>query len=108
VALTLATGQKAHVAATKALGTTVAGGTGFNLDLYICYRSTAAGSAIQTVGSGILNNAAAANTRQLYSMSAAIAPPAGGTYAVGLCGNSTAASSWNSNEWGYVTALVFQ
>jgi hypothetical protein len=35
-----------------------------------------------------------------------IANLASGTYQVGLCGSSSSAAAWNTNEWGYTTALV--
>jgi hypothetical protein len=30
-----------------------------------------------------------------------------GTYIVGMAGRAAAPANWNNNEWGYVTALVF-
>jgi hypothetical protein len=48
------------------------------------------------------------NTRNIYSISGVISGLPAGTYNVGMAGNaSPAAAHWNNNEWGYVTALVF-
>ena len=64
--------------------------------------------AVLTVGTGVFDLRAAANTRQLVSLSASLTGLAPGEYKVGLCGKSGDASNWNSNEFSYTTALVTQ
>jgi hypothetical protein len=102
--LSVAAGQKVYVISSKSLGSTVAGGAS-NLDLYVCYQSTAMGAAIQSIGSGIFGLRTPQNTRNIYAMNADFSPGAG-TYIVGMCGISANAANWNSNEFGYVTAIV--
>ena len=77
-----------------------------DLDVWICYQE--GDGAVLTVGTGVFDLRAAANTRQLVSLSAALTGLAPGTYKVGLCGKSGDASNWNSNEFSYTTALVTQ
>lgn len=48
------------------------------------------------------------NTRQVFGISWIFTDLTAGTYKVGMCGTSiTNAGSWNSNDYGYVTATVF-
>jgi hypothetical protein len=100
-----ANGQTISVVASKAFGSTAPGG-GVGLNLWICYRSTAAGSPLNQVGGGIFNLAVPADSRQLFTLPATITPAAG-TYLVGLCGSSPSPATWNSNEFGYISASVF-
>jgi len=99
------TTQKVFVTSTKALGSTIAGGAS-NLNLYICYQSTVAGSPITTVGSGIFGLKVAQNTRIPMTVSAQVTNLAAGTYNFGLCGSSTAAANWNDNEYSYVSGFL--
>lgn len=93
--------QKIHVVAHHGLGS-IGGAT--NLNLYICYQ--ASGGLLNTLGGGIFDLTAPANSRQIYGLSAVTNVLSVGTYAVGLCGSSSNAASWNNNEWGYVSAIV--
>lgn len=102
VQVTLAAGQKIFMTANKALGST-AGATG--LGLHACYQSTVAGSPIQQIGGGILGQQVPANTRVTFGINADFSAVPG-TYNVGMCGASANAVNWNSNEYGYVTAIV--
>jgi hypothetical protein len=61
----------------------------------------------QTAGVGVANLAALQNIRNLYTLSAEFTPGAA-TFIVGLCASTTAPSSWNNNDGGYVTALVHE
>src|SRR5262249_34875496 len=97
------TSQKVLVTSHAGLGSTVAGGA-TSLNLYICYQLPP--SPISTWGAGIFGLATPQNQRYTYGMSAVITGLAAGTYAVGLCGSSTNAANWNSNEYSYTTALV--
>ena len=96
-------GERALVFAHKALGSS-AGASGLNL--WICYEP--AGGALTVVGGGLFGLRAPANSRQVYGLTAPTPPsPAAGQYVVGLCGTAGAqAANWNSNDFGYVTALV--
>ncbi|MBL9100612.1 MAG: collagen-like protein [Myxococcales bacterium] len=96
--------QKVHVVAHKALGSAVAGGADA-LNLYICYQQGV--NPIVTVGSGSFGLRAAQNTRHMFGMSAVITGLAANTYSVGLCGSSSQAANWNNNEFGQVSAIVF-
>jgi hypothetical protein len=99
--------QKVLVTSTKAFGTsTLFGASGAqDLNLYVCHE---AGGALTPVGGGVMGLRAAADSRQLFALSATITGLAPGTYRFGLCGYSSDAGSWNSNEFGYTTALVTQ
>jgi hypothetical protein len=103
VQVTVAAGQSVYVNATKALGTTTAGGSG-QLYLWVCYQTGAA--AIQQVGGGILGLQTSANNRNIYAINFDIPMLPAGTYTVGMCGYATTPANWNSNEYGYLTALV--
>ena len=97
--------QKVLVTSSKALGTNNFDGAQ-DLDVWICYQE--GDGAVLTVGTGVFDLRAAANTRQLVSLSATLTGLAPGTYKVGLCGKSGDATNWNSNEFSYTTALVTQ
>jgi hypothetical protein len=102
--LAVVSGQRVHVIASKTLGSTATGG-GSGLDLFICFRSVSFGAPLNTVGLGIANLATLEKTRQLYTLSADLQPGVG-TYRFGLCGSTSSPSGWNSNDNGYVTAVL--
>ena len=77
------------------------------MNLYIGYRASGSVAAPFTVGGGIFGNKVAANTRVIMGMSAVIQGLAPGNYEVGLVGSSSDYVNWNSNEWGYTTAVVY-
>jgi hypothetical protein len=103
--VTAAPGQTISVVASKAFGSTVAGG-GTGLSLWVCYQSTAAGSPLTQIGGGMFNLAIPAGAREVFTLPATVTPPAG-TYLVGMCGSSPTPDTWNSNEFGYITATLF-
>jgi hypothetical protein len=105
--VSVAAGQSVHVTSNKAFGSTAIGG-GQDLDLYICSRSTAApvGTVPTLHGGGVLDNRLSQNQRTTMGLSYVIAGLSQGTYQVGLCGKSSLPGSWNSNEWGYTTAII--
>jgi Collagen triple helix repeat (20 copies) len=105
VQLTVQAGQRVHVVASKALGSTSSGG-GTALDLFVCFRPTMIGSPLQSVGVGMADLATPQNSRNLYTLSADFQPGAG-TFNVGLCGLTTSAG-WNSNDGGYVSAFIHE
>jgi len=96
--------QQILVTSNKALGS-VPGASSMNL--YIGYRAVGSTAAPNTVGGGIFGNKVAANTRVIMGMSGVITGLAPGSYDVGLVGISTDYVNWNSNEWGYTTAVVY-
>lgn len=99
--VTLTAGQKIHVVANKALGSIAAGG-GTALNLWICTQVT--GGLISPQGGGSFGYTAPQNSRLSFGLTANVTGLAAGTYAVGLCGYGT---NFNSNEYGYVTVLVY-
>lgn len=103
--VTITAGQKVYVTVSKALGSTVAGG-GVALDLYMGYQLSSA-TTPTVVGGGIFDNRCAQNTRQVYTMTYCFSGLAAGTYTFGMVGNSTTPSSWNSNEFGYITTMIY-
>lgn len=111
VQVTVTPEQKVLVNATATLGSTAAGGAA-GLRLYVCHKKNSPTvSAPCTTGLGAWDLQLAQNTRHTFSLSNVLTSLETGTYDVGLCGyvDSRAAlpaSNWNSNEQGYVTALV--
>ncbi|MBK9127766.1 MAG: hypothetical protein IPM13_08180 [Phycisphaerales bacterium] len=104
--VTITAGQKIFVSASKAFGSTTAGGAS-TLNLFIGYRLNG-GSTVTTVGGGILGNRVPQNTRIPMSLSGVITALPAGTYQVGLVGacDASQVANWNSNEWSYVSAIV--
>ncbi len=102
VQVTVAAGQSVYVNATKALGTTLA--SSGTLNLYVCAQTGAA--AIQPFGGGILGIQTTANNRNVYAINFDIPGLPAGTHTVGMCGSAATPANWNSNEYGYLTALV--
>jgi hypothetical protein len=105
IVVTVSGGQRVLVLSHRALGTTVAAGAG-SLNLFICYEP-AAGGTLNSVGGGLFGLRVGANTRLPFGLSSILAVPAG-TYNVGLCGyTSDGNANWNSNEFSYTSALIF-
>jgi hypothetical protein len=94
--------QKVLVIANQALGTT--GNSAIGLNIWICYQSGS--NPITSVGPGVSNLAAVANTKSMYGLSSVITGVVAGTYQVGLCGSAPLLSTWNFNDFGTVTAIV--
>jgi hypothetical protein len=105
VNVTLAAGQRAHLVTDKAFGST-AGGGGQDLDVWACYQNTA-GGAITQQGNAMLDMRVPQNTRLPFGINFIYSGLAAGTYSIGLCGFTSNPASWNFNEWGYTSALVF-
>jgi hypothetical protein len=105
--VSVAAGQAVHVTSNKAFGSTATGG-GADLDLYICSRpaSAPAGTTPTPYGGGAWDIRLAQNQRTTMGLSWVITGLAAGTYHVGLCGSSSLPASWNSNDWGYTTAMI--
>jgi hypothetical protein len=107
VTVTSAT-QKILVTSSKAFGTSSAfgaSGGAQDLNLYVCHET---GGSLIPVGGGVMGLRVAADSRHLFTLSATVTGLAPGTYHFGLCGYSSDAGSWNSNEYGYTTAFVTQ
>lgn len=105
VTVTVGASQRVQITASKALGSFAAGGAN-GLNLYVCYK--ASGGSLVTIGSGMFGLSVVQNTRQLFTVPGVTPPLPADTYEVGLCGLSAAAANWNSNEFGYVSAMVVQ
>lgn len=106
VTIIVAAGQRVHVTASKSLGSTAAGGAQ-NLFLDVCYRANGSSAPPTVTGGGVYGLRVAQNTRALQTLSAVIANLPAGTYNVGLCAESIDAANWNSNEYGYVSYLLY-
>lgn len=90
----------------RTLGTTTGITTG-TFNMYICYRNTNGGNLI-TMGGGMLGLRLPANTRIPFSLSYSTPLLPAGIYEVGLCGACSDPSQWNSNDWGYTTAMAYK
>jgi hypothetical protein len=102
VNVTVAAGQRIHVTSHKYMGSST-GASG--LDLFVCTQQGA--DPIASAGSGMFNGSVPAGTRIAWGISGVLTPVAG-TYTVGMCARSPTPANWNSNEFGYTSALVFQ
>lgn len=102
-------GQTVFVSSQKSMGSTEAGGAD-SLDLWICYKPSAAAAPTKLGSSGIYNQRVPQNTRIPFAMSAVIQNLAVGTYSVGMCGSVTAAggnpADWNTFEYGLTSAII--
>jgi hypothetical protein len=105
VRVTVVAGQRVYVDSNRAFGSTAVGG-GFGLDLFVCYQQVA--GALTTWGGGAFDVAVPQGTRVVMGLSAVLTGLASGDYDVGLCGSDGGSGTWDWNEWGYTSALVFQ
>jgi len=92
---------------TRGLGSTAGVNSTGALNLYLCYRNINGGSLV-TIGGGIFGLTVPAGTRIPFSLSSTTGFLAPGTYEVGLCGTTNAPLQWNSNEFGYTTAMAYK
>jgi hypothetical protein len=92
---------------TRGLGTTAGINSSGTLNIYICYRNTS-GGAITSLGGGIFGLRLPANTRIPFSLSYSTGFLPAGIYEVGLCGTCNDPLQWNSNEFGYTTAMAYK
>lgn len=104
VTISVQAGQKVFIVVNRALGSTVSGGANA-LNLYMALLPS--GGSLTTGGGGILNLQCAQNTRQPFEMNWCFSINTTGTYTFGMAGSSTNFANWNSNEYGYITVLVF-
>ncbi len=104
VNVSITAGQKIMMVVSKALGSTSAGGAN-SLNIYPAYQAGA--GVVTTQGGGIFGIACAQNTRETVSINYIFSGLAAGTYTVGMAGSSTNAANWNNNEYGYISAIVF-
>ena len=109
VTVTSAT-QAVHVTATKALGSTTAGGAS-SLRLSVC-RRTAGSTATPVDNNDYMQGLRIAQNQRLpFTLSTRFSNLPAGTYEVGLCGYTMTVGEgvkWNSNEWGRISAFVAQ
>ncbi|MBE0639812.1 MAG: hypothetical protein IH598_14935 [Bacteroidales bacterium] len=92
---------------TRGMGSTTGVNSTGSMNLYLCYRNINGGS-IVSIGGGIFGLMVPAGTRIPFSLSSTTGFLAPGTYEVGLCGTTNAPSQWNSNEFGYTTAMAYK
>jgi len=116
VQVVVGAGQSVQVVASKALGSTAAGG-GNNLRLSVCRQVQGATAVLDALGANGSNLGASdamdglrvpQNSRIPFALSSTFKNLAAGTYTFGLCGFLTAASTWDSNEWSHVSVTVTQ
>jgi hypothetical protein len=76
-----------------------------DLDLDVCYSSGV--TVVPIPNSGVDNLTAASGQQQLFTLSA-VAEGLSGTYSVGLCAQSSDATSWNLQCGGQTTVQVLK
>ncbi|MCB1378298.1 MAG: collagen-like protein [Alphaproteobacteria bacterium] len=103
---TILSGQKVHVTANKVFGTLGRPVGARQLDLFMCYESTAPYGRLRTAGLGLKNLSARANTRFVQSMTWVFSDLAPGNYRFGMCGSSPDAANWNWNDVGLVSGII--
>lgn len=109
VEITVPSGGEAFVVSSKAFGSTAPGGAQ-DLVLAICYEPVEQNGLnyLQFVGEGVENNRVAQDTRTTLTLSAVLSGQPAGKYRVGLCGLSSDSASWNWNDAGYTSAMVYR
>ncbi len=108
VTVSVAAGQRLHVTASRAFGSTVASG-GIGLTLHVCVRAATPGSPFTLDNpQGINGIRVASGTRALQTLTHVFDALPPGTYQAGMCGTTSNPTSWNDNGFGDVTAFVFQ
>ena len=103
VTVTVANEQRVHLSAHKFMGSTTGAS---ELNTYACYQLTSGGT-LTPVGGGMWGGQVPAGTRLQWGISAVLTL-APGTYTAGMCARASTPADWDSNEWGYASALVFQ
>ena len=104
--VSVGSGERIFISASKALGTSKSSGA-WDLKLYVCHRRT--GTTVPTtIGSGMAGLRVTQWIHIPFALSAATGALDPDSYEVGMCGFSPQAETWNLNEYGYVTALVFK
>jgi hypothetical protein len=108
VQVSVSAGQKVLVNGSATLGSTAAGGAA-GLQLHVCYARVGTGKLVM-LPPGVWGLQVPQNSRQTFSLSFVVPDiPESGTYLFGLCGyadSGASASNWNSNDLGYVSAVV--
>jgi hypothetical protein len=102
VTATTASGDRVHITAMQALGTSSANASG--LDLFPCYRINSPVGTPSTIGGGMFNIQTTSGTRVPMTVTG-VAVPGAGTFDFGMCYRTTN-TNWNNNEWGYTSILV--
>lgn len=95
--------QKVLITATKAFGSSSAGGAA-SLDIYPAYNIGT--NTPTTIGGGIYNLQCAQSTRQTYTVTGVITGLNPGTYNFGMAGDDDGNGNWNLNEYSYVSVMV--
>lgn len=102
VTVTIAAGQKVHMVTSKAFGSTI-GANGLN----IWPASQLGVDPINLAGGAIFGLQAAANSRHTETIQWVFTGLPAGTYTFGMAGSAAVPANWNSNEYGYITVMVF-
>ena len=103
VTITVATGQKVFLVASRALGGTVAAN---ELGINPAYQSTEPNSPIINLNLGMYGLEVPAHTRTTFSVNGVFSDLPPGTYKFGMSAITTS-PNWTNSEWGCVSALVF-
>lgn len=112
-------GHSAFINATAALGTTL--NNVLPLNIYPCYQredEEGGSSGLITLGGGMWDLSVPQNTRTTMSLSAVLSEAPPGNYEFGMCGEVPAQgedesgdpidTQWDSNDFSYVSVLVFE
>lgn len=102
-------GQHIHITGTRAFGSTHENGAS-GLRYAVGYRPAGSTNPPTVIGSEILGLRVPQNTRVPFTISAISSALPPGDYEVGLVYSvlSSQIDNWNSNEWGYTSALVLE
>ena len=93
--------------ANKGLGSAAVGGAE-DLKIYVGYQMTApALGSLQLSGAGIWGIRCAQYTRQIVNVNDILSGLSPGTYTVGMVGSSSDYADWNSNDYGYISVIIF-
>lgn len=104
VSVTITAGQKIHLVATKAMGSTIAGGA-TGLDIFPGYQLSTATTPTAS-GNGIYGIQCSQNSRTPYTVNYVFTGLAAGTYTIGMVCRSPTPANWNLNEYGYTSVIV--
>lgn len=96
------TTQTVFVTASRAMGSSVAGGASA-LNLYVCRQLGVA--APVALGAGSFGQTCLQNTRTPMGLNAVFTGLAAGSYLFGLCATVSNAN-WDNNEFGYTSAIL--
>ena len=103
--VTITEGQNIFVASSRAFGTTSVGGAS-GLWIDIGFRVSGSSDIPSVLGDGLFNLQLPQDSRVPFSINGIITGLAAGTYEVGMVGRNNGGTDWNSNDYGYTSAIV--